>query len=150
LINIRAGKGEMNKVRLANMRQNGLVQHDSLELTQACHDIADRVQRIYDGNVPAADNAFFIANDMDLRKSVRHETAKALGLKSIHLKLLRSLVVHPGQAFYSLKLTYGDPAIEFVQNHGLITKGDARYVQLYPTKKGQTIMLGLIAAQLRY
>jgi hypothetical protein len=150
LIDIKAGKDEPNKTRLANMRMNGLVMRDSLDLTQEGHNLAERVQRICSGEVPAEDSAFLMAKDMDLRKAVRHETAKTLGLKSIHLKLLRSLVVHPGQAYYSLKLTYGGPAIEFVQEHKLVTAGESRYIQLYPTKTGQAVMLGLIAAQLSF
>jgi hypothetical protein len=132
-------------------RRHGLINHDSLELTQLGHSVARRCQPILAGTFfPPV--CIFIGDDELMRRLASLQTRdlgrnmeiKNMGLKSLHRKLLLSVTRVPGQAQYALKLPFGDAGIEFVADLGLITRPPVRFSQVWLTKAGEHLMRSLL------
>jgi hypothetical protein len=73
---------------------------------------------------------------LNLRGVYRRGCCVKHGLHSVHVKLLRSLALRPGQAWRALMYSYGRATLDYLASHALITKATLPFDQVALTAQG--------------
>lgn len=137
LLALEAGQ-HVHPATVALFFENGLVMPDKKTLTIDGQTLARKVLNILAGNFMPPQSDYDDAswekvNRTELRGLARRKMCKANGIKSIHLKALRAMVLHPGQCRNWLEHTYGADALRHLQMRGFLVGGSLRIDAIYPT-----------------
>ena len=82
---------------------------------------------------------------LNLRGVYRRGCCVKHGLHSVHVKLLRSLALRPGQAWRALMYIYGRVALDDLANHALITRATRPFDQVTLTAHGLDLVREILA-----
>ena len=144
LSDVREGKA-VPTATLTSMRAAGLacVARDRMpeQLTLYGEEIYQRASNILSGNYrpplsPLNAREQDEVDGLNLRGIYRKKCCEAYGLRSIHVKLIRTLALHPGQARRALMYTYGMAALDYLNMRALVTEAGRAFDQVFLSQKG--------------
>lgn len=82
---------------------------------------------------------------LNLRGVYRRGCCTRYGLHTVHVKLIRSLALRPGQAWRALMYIYGREALNYLASHALITGETRPFDQVTLTAQGLDLVREILA-----